>query len=262
MKQGVQNKAAAPPLRPLAEGPMPLYHQLERDLTERITSGEFVTRDALPTEEQICTQYGVSRITVRRALDALIANGMIVRRRGVGTFVADVENDKVRSVRFTGSLDDFLAKAGALTPRILSFSTVPAPTEICEALELEQGADAVRIEIASSLGDDPVLYLEAFFPVAIGRHLDPADVTAGIPLVRIVERTLKLKVVRALQHIDPDLAEPGVASQLGLKVGSPILRIRRVYYTADGKPIEAAILRHHPKRYQYVIEFNAGPGAV
>src|SRR5438876_2061473 len=76
------------PTRTLQDGPVPLYHQLEQDLLERIRTGEFGPGDALPTEGGICAQYGVSRITVRRALDALIAQGLIIRRRGVGSFVA------------------------------------------------------------------------------------------------------------------------------------------------------------------------------
>src|SRR5712672_3399133 len=92
----------------LDAGPLPLYHQLEEDLRARIHGGEFQSGAALPTEEQLCEHYGISRITERRALDALIAQGLIVRRRGVGSFVAEARPG-VRSVRLAGSLDEFLA---------------------------------------------------------------------------------------------------------------------------------------------------------
>src|SRR3954454_4112192 len=120
------------PIRPLHEGPVPLYHQLEQDLLERITAGEFAPGDALPTEEGICEQYGVSRITVRRALDALIGQGLIIRRRGVGSFVAE-RREGVRSVRLSGSLDDFLATAGALAIEVLSLGETQPSEEVAAA---------------------------------------------------------------------------------------------------------------------------------
>lgn len=246
---------------PLSGGPMPLYHQLESDLTRRISEGEFKTGDTLPTEEQICAQYGVSRITVRRALDAMIAGGLIVRRRGVGTFIAEPPSG-VRSVRITGSLDDFLANAGALNNQVLALDRQAASAEVARALAIAAGEEVVRLELISSLSAGPVLYLEVFFPMAIGAQLNLADLTPGMPVVRVIERKLKTRVVRASQLIAPDKADKAASKALGLKVDTPILRITRIYYAADGSPIEVALVRHHPERYQYVVEFTARPGAV
>jgi GntR family transcriptional regulator len=247
--------------RQLSGGPMPLYHQLETDLVERISAGEYSAGDALPTEEQICAQYGVSRITVRRALDAMIASGLIVRRRGVGTFVTEAPSG-VRSVRISGSLDDFLATAGALDPQVLSLGSARASKEVSEALAIREGEEVVRLELISSLSAGPVLYLEVFFPMSIGGDLELSDITPGMPVIRIIERKLKTRVVRASQLIAADVADATVAKHLGLEVDTPILRITRSYYAAGGQPIEVAIVRHHPERYQYVVEFTARPGAV
>jgi GntR family transcriptional regulator len=240
----------------LETGPIPLYHQLERDLQDRIAGGEFSPGDALPTEEQICAQYGVSRITVRRALDALIAHGLIVKKRGVGSFVAQ-RPDGIRSVRLAGSLDEFLATAGALSVTPLSLETVDvSPAEVVEALGLKPREKAVRLEMISSLSMGPVIYLEVYFPEEIGQALRLEDVRAGTPVIRIIERRLNLRVVRAQQLIESSLAGETAGRHLGLSADTPILRIQRVYYTAGDRPIEVAILRHHPERYQYVIEFR------
>lgn len=237
---------------------MPLYHQLESELVERINSGEFKAGDTLPTEEQICAQYGVSRITVRRALDAMIASGLITRRRGVGTFVA-APLSGVRSVRISGSLDDFLASAAAMNQDVLSLGHARPSAEVAEALAIAEGDKVVRLELVSSLSAGPVLYLEVFFPLAVAGDLSMADLTPGMPVVRVIERKLKTRVVRASQLIAPDRADKTTARRLGLKVDTPILRITRIYYAADGTPIEVALVRHHPERYQYVVEFIARP---
>jgi GntR family transcriptional regulator len=237
---------------------MPLYHQLESELVERINGGEFKAGDTLPTEEQICAQYGVSRITVRRALDAMISSGLITRRRGVGTFVAE-QPSGVRSVRITGSLDDFLANAGALNQEVLSLDRRPASAEVAGALAIAEGEKVTRLELISSLIAGPVLYLEVFFPLAVAGDLSMEDLTPGMPVVRVIERKMKTRVVRASQLIAPDRADKTTAKHLGLKVDTPILRITRIYYSADGTPIEVALVRHHPERYQYVVEFTARP---
>ncbi len=245
----------------LEASPVPLYHQLERDLQGRIEVGEFTPGSALPTEEQICAQYGVSRITVRRALDVLIAHGLITKRRGVGSFVAERPTG-IRSVRLAGSLDEFLSTAGALTAEPLSLETVDhPPAEVVEALGLHAGDKAVRLEMISSLSMGPVIYLEVFFPEAVGRTLSLEDIRTGTPVVRVIERRMNTRVVRAEQLIESTLAGETAGRHLGIDPAAPILRIRRVYYTAGDRPVEVAILRHHPQRYQYVIEFRPSPRA-
>jgi GntR family transcriptional regulator len=243
----------------LESSPIPLYHQLERALHDRIGSGEFAPGDVLPTEEQICEQYGVSRITVRRALDALIAHGLIVKKRGVGSFVAE-RNEGVRSVRIAGSLDEFLATAGALEIEPLSLETLEPPPEVVDSLGLGEGENAVRLELISSLSQGPVIYLEVYFPEAIGRELSFDDIRPGVPVVRVIERKLNLRVVRAQQLIEADVAGPVAGRHLDLDPSTPLLRIRRVYYAAGDRPVEVAILRHHPERYQYFVEFRPTPG--
>jgi len=254
--QRASEASRATPSRPLHDGPVPLYHQLEQDLVARITAGEFTPGEAMPTEERICEQYGVSRITVRRALDALIAHGLIVRRRGVGSFVTE-RRPGVRSVRLTGSLDDFLATAGSLDIEVLSLGRVAPTPEIREALDLpETEAEVVRLELRSSLSGRPVIYLEIFFPLAIGGVLRRDDLTPGVPVIRLIEQKLNLRVTRAVQLIESDLAGVKASAHLGIPPEQPILRIRRVYFTAGDRPIEVAILRHHPERYQYEIELR------
>jgi GntR family transcriptional regulator len=168
----------------------------------------------------------------------------------------------VRSVRITGSLDDFLANAGALNQRVLSLDRKPASGEVAQALAIAEGEEVVRLELVSSLSAGPVLYLEVFFPVAVAGDLSMNDLTPGMPVVRVIERKLKTRVVRASQLIAPDRADQSAAKHLGLKVDTPILRITRIYYAADGAPIEVALVRHHPERYQYVVEFTARPAPV
>jgi len=240
----------------LDSGPLPLYHQLEEELRGRIHAGEFAPGALLPTEEQICTDYGVSRITVRRALDALIAQGLIVRRRGVGSFVAEPKAG-VRSVRLAGSLDEFLAASGMLETQMVSLEETVAPPEIAELLQIEKAAPVVRLEALTLLKGAPIGYLNIYFPAEIGRLFEPADIDSNVPVIRTMERKLNTRVVRAEQVIEPDRAGAGAGKHLDIDPQSPVLRVTRVYFTAFDKPIEVALIRYHPERYRYSIDFHS-----
>lgn len=241
----------------LSAGPLPLYHQLEQDLRARVHANEFRPGDALPTEERICEHYGVSRITVRRALDALIAQGLIVKRHGVGSFVAPPHAGG-RSIALRGSLDEFLAGAGVMTPARLSLDHDVRNAAAAEALKLPEDAQLTCVELVSSIDDEPAAYLEIYFPHEVGRELDSSDLSMiGVPIIRAVERRLNVRVARAEQKIESSAAGVVAADHLGLEATDPVLFVTRVYFLATGKPIEAVFVRYHPDRYSYRIEFNA-----
>jgi GntR family transcriptional regulator len=240
----------------LDPGPLPLYHQLEEDLRARIHAGEFAPGALLPTEEQVCTEYGVSRITVRRALDALISQGLIVRRRGVGSFVAEPKAG-VRSVRLAGSLDEFLAASGMLETQMVSLEETVAPAEIAELLQIEKGSPVVRLEALTRLKGAPIGYLNIYFPAEIGRLFEPSDIDSNVPVIRTMERKLNTRVVRAEQVIEPDRAGAAAGKHLDIDPQSPVLRVTRVYFTTFDRPIEVALIRYHPERYRYSIDFHS-----
>ncbi len=230
---------------------------MERDLRARIHANEFAPGSVLPTEERLCEEYGISRITVRRALDALTSQGLIIRRRGVGCFVAE-QREGVRSVRLVGSLDEFLASAGALEVHYLSLVTVDPPADVTQSLKLSAGEKVVRLELNSMLDAQPVAYLEIYLPVWAGQAVTREDVEAGMPTIRMIERKLNLRIARAEQLIEAGAAGEAAAAQLGLGAGDPVLRVTRIYYASDGRPVEAVYVRYHPERYRYAIEFQAG----
>jgi GntR family transcriptional regulator len=239
----------------LADGPVPLYYQLEQDLRNRIASKEFEPGSSLPTEDRICEQYGVSRITVRRALDALNSQRLIVRRRGVGSFVAETPR-RINS-KLTGSLSEFLMSAGALHTTCVSLEPAMPPAEVSKVFNLSKGQNAILLRAVGALDDgDPVAYLEIWFPLEIGEVLTPADLGGSEPIVRIVERKHQLRLVGAEQIVEPGRAGSAAGRHLQIAGDTPILRVKRVYYVHPHRPIEVAYVRYHPERYRYAIDFK------
>ena len=244
--------------RQLQNGPIPLYYQLQRDLAERIRSGEFQVGAALPTEKQICTTYGVSRITVRCALNRLLQDRLISRRRGVGTFVAEPQ-DPVKSLSLVGSLDELVFNTKDLSYRLLSRKTVDPSPWVAGALELPPGARAIRLETINHAGGESFACGEFFFAEPLGIRLPDADLRASVPIIRIVEKTAGERVSRAEQIVEPSLVDRAVADRLGIKPRSPVLQVLRTYYTEGGRPVAAAIMRCHPERYRYTVQLFAQP---
>ena len=237
----------------IKRGPIPLYYQLEQDLRRRI-GREFKRGDALPSEEQLSKEYGVSRITVRKALDDLAQSRLIVRKNGVGTFVAD-DSTPFFSMQLIGPLESYYtSKQQHLTFRVLSKVEVNASSLVAKALEIDVDTRVVKLETISRLHGKPYSYVERFFPDDIGGQLRKSDIVAGEPISRMIERKAHQRIVRATQSIDPVLADAQCAKHLGLRAGAPILLIKRTHYTGSRRPIEFGIFRYHPERYQYTVE--------
>jgi GntR family transcriptional regulator len=238
----------------LEPGPIPLYYQLEQELRGRIEADEFPPGAAFLTEDQICEQYGVSRITVRRALESLRQQNVIVRRRGVGSFVAS--RPQGMDSRLTGSLNEFLASAAALRTRCISLGPAKPPAEVAMIFGLARGEPAVLLKTVGSLDEDPVAYLEIWFPPELGGALTPEEIDGNVPIVRLLERKLQLRLSGAEQVVEADHAGKEPARHLGVDASTPILRVKRIYYAHPRRPIEVAYVRYHPQRYRYAVDFK------
>ena len=242
----------------LYSGPIPLYYQLQQHLEERIGGGEFRPGSPLPTESKLCAHYGVSRITVRRALDSLLDLGLISRRRGVGTFVAD-QSAPARSLTLIGSLDDAFSWGKDIVNRILSRRLVAPPPLVAQALEVPRGARVVCIEAVGCLKGEPFVYSESFLPESIGAFLQEADVLRDVPIPLLLEKKIGQKVTRAKQTVEPALADRTVAGHLGIKPRVPILRVLRTFYTESDQPLGVLLARYHPERYRCTVELLRQP---
>lgn len=241
--------------------PLPLYYQLEQDLRARIRANEFPAGAPLPTEQRLGETYGVSRITVRRALDALLASGLIARRQGVGTFV-NAPGEAVKSLKLIGSLDDLASYSAPLTHRILAKEAIPAPPAVAEALDLPVGTPITRLEAAVSLGGEPFAHAELYCPPDVGDLVDEADVAAQTSLIAVIEEKLGQPIERANQTIEAAVADRRVAGHLGLKVRAPLLKVERTYYTDADRAVISAVIRYHPERYRYSVQLFANARAA
>jgi GntR family transcriptional regulator len=228
-------------------------------LRDRILSGELPAGGRLTGEPGLAAEHGVARVTVRRALASLAADGLIERRPGSGTFVR--EGKAMRPV--VGDLVNtlsHLAEMGRRTDvRLLAFGYGPPPAAIAAALRLKAGAltqRAVRVRLADG---EPFSHLTTHVPEAIGRHYGADDLAAG-PLLALLERSGRV-IERASQSIGAALAGPDVAEALGCEVGAPVIALTRTAFDASGAGVEHLRALYRPDRYAFESELvREGPG--
>ena len=235
----------------LEPGPASLYFQLHQHLVERIRSGEFGPAVPLPTEMELCEQYGVSRITVRRALDALADERLISRRRGVRTFVVE---PPVKSVALTGSLDEAISYSGDLSLKLLATEEVRPSPVVAQALRLADGERVLRLEAIAASAGEPFAHAEYYLPRAVSSLFAETDLQAKVPVLRAIETRLGRRITSANQTVEPVIADRAVADYLGMKPRAPLLKVVRTYFTAENTPVKTDIIRYHPERYRYTVQ--------
>lgn len=238
--------------------PTPLYHQIYVLLREQIVSGTYADGERVPSEHEIEDTFGVSRITAKRALDELAAEGLVTRQRGTGTVVTFRPPASSMSGEAVGLIENFLAMALETDVDILGFDYVPAPPRVAEALAIEPGA-LVQETIRTRKKDGIVFsYSLTHIPEDIGRLYQKEDI-ANHPMLTLLERTGH-SIKRARQMITATLADNIIGPALGVRVGSPLLKVTRVVYDADDRAVEVIVVHYRPDLYQLDLNLTRVKG--
>jgi GntR family transcriptional regulator len=243
----------------LSSGAIPLYFQIQQRLRGQIEAGDFAPGALLPTEAQLCETFGVSRITVGKALDALLAERLIVRRRGVGTFVAK-QVASAKSVTLVGSLDEMLAPARDLRRMLLWSGVSNAPDFVVASLGLEPGARVACFEALFFSSNEPYSFSRQYMPAPVGDVLLNSTPRGGVPDIRALEAAAGARIIRAEQTITPVIADKVCAKHLGVKWRTPILEVLRTYFVDQERRIGSTIAWFHPTRYRYSVELLPNTG--
>jgi GntR family transcriptional regulator len=237
-----------------ARQPTPLYHQIYTILRDEIVSGGYRSGAILPSEFELTRQYGVSRVTAKRALNELAAEGLVSRERGRGTVVRfEAPTPPVRG-SVEGLLENVLQMGLKTEVRLLDFDYVPATDEMARALGCEPGTTVQRAVRVRLMEGEPFSHLTTHVPEAIGRSYSRADL-ANRPMLTLLERCGVI-VSSARQTLTATLADARIAPLLEVQVGAPLLRITRTVFDQDERAVEHITGLYRPDRYQYQMTLN------
>jgi GntR family transcriptional regulator len=222
-------------------------------LRDEILRGDHSAGTALPGELRLAELHGVSRVTVRRALDALAADGLVARRAGSGTIVVGQGLPGAGITADFATLMPQLVRMGQqTTARLLSYAYVAPPPAVAEALRTDARVQrAVRVRLIEGA---PFSHLTTHVPEVIAQDFSEADL-ATTPLFRLLERS-GVQVDHARQSITATLATPEVAEALDLAPGSALIGLTRVVYDTAGRGVEHLSALYRPDRFRLEMTLN------
>ena len=221
-------------------------------LRDRILSGVFGFDARLPTENELADYYGVSRVTVRRALGELQRERLIERRRSVGTRVIYRPTPAPMTADIAGVLANLADMGRRTAVKLLSFDYVPAAGPVAQALGVGPDQMLQRSVRVRAVDHVPFSYLTTHVPESIAVTFSKQEL-ASRPLLELLERA-GVKVERARQRISAGLATPDVAEALEVRAGSPLIELVRVVSDQSGRAVEHLHALYRPDRYAFEMD--------
>lgn len=228
----------------------PLYRQIKALITQGLESGEWKPGEMIPSEVELAARYKVSQGTVRKAIDELAADNLLVRRQGKGTFVATHNEDRVQ-FRFLRLLPDDGGSLGH-DSRLVECRRLRAPAEIARQLELKPADPAVLIRRVLEFERTPTVFDEIWLPGAMFKGLTIERLASYEgPLYAMFEAEFGTRMIRASEKIRAVGADATVAELLKVEPGFPLLSVDRVSYTYGDRPVEVRRGWYVTTRYFY-----------
>jgi GntR family transcriptional regulator len=234
------------------EGPVPLHHQVYLDLRDALAAGEWTPGDRLPPERELAERYGVSLITVRRALTDLAREHRLERTRGRGTFVSrpPIPLDLDAPISFT---EEIRRLGHAPATRIVTARTMGAEPAVADALGIAHGAQVVHLERLRMADGEPLLLEQVYLAEARFPGLLAGDLEHG-SLYELLQERYGTNVVRAREALEPIAIPAREAHLLGVEPGRPALLIEGLAFDDGGKPVELARSYVRGDRTRYSME--------
>ena len=240
----------------------PMYDQLQRVLLRSIEDGTLQPGDMLPSEYQLCRLHDVSRTVVRQALGLLEHEGMIVRTKGKGTYVAPRKTSETLAGRLSGLHEEVTARGGVVTSDVLRHEFVPAPAQVAHHLGLTAEGEVVALERLRYVDDEPWSLSLTWLPPRLGELIDDVDLSTAS-----LYQTLDAQGVRAVhgeRSVEAAITDEREGKLLGIGTGRPVLRLTSSSYDADGRAVEhfTALPRGDRSRFVFALHRNAPPGRL
>lgn len=234
--------------------PVPYYLQLAEMLKKEINTEQSPGLPyQLPSENELASMQGITRATVRRALDVLERDGWIYREKGVGSFAAArrVEHELTQLVSTT---EDMRERGWALTTRLVSLEQVPALPKIASALEIPRGAPCHKLCRVRQVDGEPISVQTPHLPVALCPDLESNDLTQS--LYRLLETRYGLRLWTGREILRARCALPHEEELLGLESCTAVMAMERVTYAASGQAVEYLEAVWRGDRYDFTVSLS------
>jgi GntR family transcriptional regulator len=233
----------------------PLYQQIKSLITQSLQSGEWKPGELIPSEVELATRFKVSQGTVRKAIDELSAENLVVRRQGKGTFVA-THHEARAQFRFLRLMPD-VGDPHYPANNIIEVKRLRAPAEVARQLDIKSGDSVIFIKRVQSFDGAPTILEELWLPGLIFKGLTAERlIEYKGPMYGLFESEFGTHMIHATEKIRAVSADAETAELLAVAAGTPLLSVERVSYTYGNKPVEVRRGLYVTDRHHYQNELS------
>lgn len=234
--------------------PIPLYHQLKEYILERVERGDYPVGESLPPEMELVKGYGVSRATVRRAMQELEQEGFIDRFPGKGTFVLRTKLNRGLT-RLTSFTEDMKLCGYEVTSRLLKCCNENPPAYVADALQVSEDRPLLFISRLRYAGEQPMAINNSFLNLPEGVSITEEEIKKSGSLFALLDRK-GIKIMDSDRTIEAVAANEERARLLGMTVGAPLLLVEGIVYTLNHVAIEYHQVISCGERYKYSLHLD------
>jgi GntR family transcriptional regulator len=242
------------------DSPLPYYVQVKRLLLHEIESADLQPGDLLPSEQELCQRFDVSRTVIRQALGELVNEGRLYRMRGKGTFIAKPKLQEQFIESTVGFFEDLTSRGHRVDSRVMSCEVVAASDRVANALEIETGAKCIELVRLRLVNGEVIAFTKSYLPhfdAEFFEKLTSADL-GPVSLYRFLEEEWGLQIDSGHRSLEAVAASPMLARLLEIETGEPALSIESIGRDASGRVVEYFQAWHRGDRTRLEMDVVRG----
>lgn len=224
-------------------------------MKQLIENGEWKPGDKIPSENELCDKFEVSRMTIRQAINNLVEQGYLSRKRGIGTFV-QLPKVEQKLQGMTGFTEDMLSRGMKPSSELLSFRLVLATAKIAKRLKIQEGDSVYEVRRIRLADEEPIAFEMTYLSPTLVKDINEEILQQS--LYEHLEKRLGLKLVRATQAIEASIATEEEAGHLHIPKKAPVLVMRQWSYAEDELPLEYVKCIYRGDRYKFITNISRG----
>ncbi len=235
------------------DSPIPYYVQVKDVIREYIRSGVWQHNDQLPSEAEMCDMFEVSRTVIRQALQDMIHEGLVIRRKGKGSYVAPAKISEQLVQKLTGFYQDMVAQGYHPVTHVLKQHVIPASRPVADHLKIEVGTPVIEIIRLRFVENIPIVLVTSYITQSLCPDLVNDDLT-NQSLYDLLEKHYGLYIARGRRIVQSVPASEQEMELMDVSKGAPMFLLESTSYLSDGTPIEYYFAYHRGDRSQFEIE--------
>jgi GntR family transcriptional regulator len=235
------------------ESRIPYYFQLMEILKEKVQQKEWTAGVQIPSEQDLCALYQVSRTVVRQALRELELEGVISRRKGKGTFISPPKISEGLVQKLTGFYQDMVERGLKPVTKVLHQNVNPSTEKVAHFLNIEPGTKVIDIQRLRFIDDEPIQLVTSYIPYEVCPSLASVDLT-NRSLYEYLEKEGNVSIARGRRYIEAVLANDNEAELLCIERGAPLLMLDSISFSEHDQPVEYYHALHRGDRSRFEVE--------